>query len=44
LKDNLDGAFPSTKAAGGFVGSSYAIDVPSLGKPSSNIASFDWFE
>jgi xylan 1,4-beta-xylosidase len=44
LKDNLDGTFLSTKTAGGFVGSIYAMYATSIGKPSSNDAAFDWFE
>jgi beta-xylosidase len=44
LKADLDGTFLSTKTAGGFVGSVYAIYATSLGRPSSSTASFDWFE
>jgi alpha-N-arabinofuranosidase len=44
LQDNLDGTFLSTKTAGGFVGSIYAMYATSLGKPSGNTAAFDWFE
>jgi xylan 1,4-beta-xylosidase len=44
LKDNLDGTFLSTKTAGGFAGSIYAMYATSLGKPSHNDAAFDWFE
>jgi xylan 1,4-beta-xylosidase len=44
LKEGLDGTFLSTKAAGGFVGSIYAIYATSLGRPSSNTALFDWFQ
>jgi xylan 1,4-beta-xylosidase len=44
LKADLDGTFLSTQTAGGFVGSIYALYATSLGKPSGNAASFDWFE
>jgi xylan 1,4-beta-xylosidase len=44
LKNGLDGTFLSTKVAGGFVGSIYAMYATSLGKPSGNEAAFDWFE
>jgi alpha-N-arabinofuranosidase len=44
LKEGLDGTFLSTKVAGGFVGSVYAIYGTSLGKPSRNAALFDWFQ
>ena len=44
IKDNVDGTFISTKTAGGFVGSFYAMYATSLGKASNNLASFNWFE
>ena len=44
LKDNIDGTFLSTKTAGGFVGSLFAMYTTSLAKESDNIARFDWFE
>ena len=44
LKDNLDGTFLSTKTAGGFVGSIYAMYATSLGRGSGSAVSFDWFE
>jgi xylan 1,4-beta-xylosidase len=44
LKDNVDGKFLSTRTAGGFVGSMYALYATSTGKPSKNTALFDWFE
>ncbi len=44
LRDNIDARFLSTKIAGGFVGCVYALHATSLGKPSDNLAHFDWFE
>ena len=44
LKENVDATFLSTRVAGGFVGCVYALYATSLGKPSQNIAYFDWFE
>ncbi|MEI9942979.1 MAG: hypothetical protein WDN26_02050 [Chitinophagaceae bacterium] len=44
LKDNVDGAFLSTKVAGGFVGSMFALYATSNGDQTSSSASFDWFE
>ena len=44
LKDSVDASYLSTKVAGGFVGSLYAMYATSLGAPSGNRASFDWFE
>lgn len=44
LKDEVDASFLSTKVAGGFVGCFYALYVTSLGKPSENIAHYDWFK
>ncbi|MEJ2542715.1 MAG: glycoside hydrolase family 43 protein [Calditrichaceae bacterium] len=44
LKDNVDGTFLSTKKAGGFVGSFFAMYATSQGVKSENIAQFDWLE
>ena len=44
LQQNVDARFLSTKQAGGFVGTIYAMYTTSLGKESNNTASFDWFE
>jgi len=44
LKDNVDATFLSTRVAGGFVGCMYALYATSVGKPSQNVALFDWFE
>lgn len=44
LKGNVDAKFLSTKVAGGFVGSMYALYATSLGKPSNATTYFDWFE
>jgi alpha-N-arabinofuranosidase len=44
LKDGVDGKFLSTKDAGGFVGSMFAMYASSGGKTSSSIAAYDWFE
>jgi len=44
LKDSIDARFLSTRLAGGFVGSMYALYATSLGKSSKNTAYFDWFE
>jgi alpha-N-arabinofuranosidase len=44
LQDKVDARFLSTKIAGGFGGSVYALYVTSLGRPSENAAQFDWFE
>ena len=44
LKDNVDGKFLSTKVAGGFVGSMFALYATTLGKESKSKAYFDWFE
>jgi xylan 1,4-beta-xylosidase len=43
LKD-VDARFLSTKTAGGFVGSVYALYATSNGKNSNNKAYYDWFE
>jgi len=44
LKDNLDGKFLSTKIAGGFVGSMFALYATSQGKETKSKAYFNWFE
>ncbi|MFO7445961.1 MAG: glycoside hydrolase family 43 protein [Ignavibacteriaceae bacterium] len=44
LKDNVDAAFLSTRAAGGFVGCMYAMYATSLGTQSNNTAYYNWFE
>ncbi|MEI9806909.1 MAG: glycoside hydrolase family 43 protein [Bacteroidota bacterium] len=44
LADKQDGKFLSTKDAGGFVGSVFALYATSSGKESSKKAYFDWFE
>lgn len=44
LKDGVDASFLSTKVAGGFVGSLFALYGTSAGEPTSSIASYDWFE
>jgi xylan 1,4-beta-xylosidase len=48
LKADVDGKFLSTKVAGGFasnfVGCTIGLYATSLGKASSNKASYDWFE
>lgn len=44
LNDNIDAKPLSTKVAQGFVGCLYAMYATSEGKPSTNTASFDWFE
>lgn len=44
LKDNVDASFLSTKVAGGFVGSLFAMYGTSNGQPTSSVASYDWFE
>ncbi len=44
LQDNVDGRFLSTRVAGGFVGCVYALYATSLGKPSENLAYFNWFD
>jgi alpha-N-arabinofuranosidase len=44
LKDNVDAAFLSTRVAGGFVGSLYALYATSMGTPTSRSATFDWLE
>jgi xylan 1,4-beta-xylosidase len=44
LADNQDGKFLSTRVAGGFVGSVFALYATSSGKESNNKAYFNWFE
>lgn len=44
LKAGLDGKLLSTKEAGGFVGSMYAMYATSNGSPSNNKVYFRWFE
>lgn len=44
LKEGVDAKFLSTRGAGGFVGSMYALYASSGGKPGNSIAYFDWFE
>jgi len=44
LKDNVDAKFLSTKTAGGFVGSMYALYATSSGEKTENKANFNWFE
>lgn len=44
LADKLDGKFLSTKIAGGFVGSLFALYTTSIGMESNNKAYFNWFE
>ena len=44
LKDEVDGKFLSTETVGGFVGCVFGMYATSLGKPSTSIAYFDWFE
>jgi len=44
LKDDVDAKFLSTKTAGGFVGSMYALYSTSLGEKTSNKVYFNWFE
>jgi alpha-N-arabinofuranosidase len=44
LKEGVDATWLSTRVAGGFVGSMYAMYATSSGKVSTNTASYDWFE
>lgn len=44
LKDKLDGKYLSTKVAGGFVGSLFALYATSSGKPSTNKTTFSWLK
>ncbi len=43
LAKNVDGKFLSTKIAGGFVGSFFAMYATSNGAPTTNNATFNWF-
>jgi xylan 1,4-beta-xylosidase len=44
LKDGVDASFLSTKVAGGFVGSLFALYGTSDGELTTSIATYDWFE
>jgi alpha-N-arabinofuranosidase len=44
LKENLDATFLSVRIPQDFTGCVFAMYATSLGKPSNNIASYDWFE
>lgn len=44
LKENIDARFLSTREAGGFVGCMYAMYATSLGRKSTSMVNFDWFE
>jgi xylan 1,4-beta-xylosidase len=44
LKDGVDASFLSTKIAGGFVGSLFALYGTSDGEPTTSVATYDWFE
>lgn len=44
LMENADGRYLSTKQAGGFVGTLYAMYTSSAGELSDNMAAFNWFE
>ena len=44
LKDGVDGSFLSTKVAGGFVGSLFAMYATSNGDQTTSSASYNWFE
>lgn len=44
LKLGVDARFLSTKKAGGFVGTIYAMYTTSLGEKSDNVAKFNWFQ
>jgi len=44
LQDNVDGKYLSTQAAGGFIGSLFALYATSSGKPSVNSASYQWID
>lgn len=44
LKDGVDASFLSTKVAGGFVGSLFALYGTSNGEPTTAVATYDWFE
>ncbi len=44
LKDKVDAKFLSTKQAGGFVGTIYAMYATSNGTETTNTVSYEWFE
>jgi alpha-N-arabinofuranosidase len=44
LKEGVDATWLSTRVAGGFVGSMYAMYATSSSKMSTNTASYNWFE
>jgi alpha-N-arabinofuranosidase len=44
LLENADGRILSTDVAGGFVGAYIGMYASSNGRPSKNVADFDWFE
>ncbi|ALJ01084.1 xylan 1,4-beta-xylosidase [Rufibacter tibetensis] len=44
LKDKVDGEYLSTRVAGGFVGVVLGLYATSNGQPSTNKATFDWFD
>jgi xylan 1,4-beta-xylosidase len=44
LKNNVDGKYLSTQAAGGFIGSLFALYATSSGQQSDNTASFKWLD
>jgi len=44
LKKDVDGKYLSTQAAGGFIGSLFALYATSSGQPSDNNASFKWID
>jgi xylan 1,4-beta-xylosidase len=44
LKDKVSAKFLSTKDAGGFVGSLFAMYASSMGMQTKSVAEYDWFE
>lgn len=44
LKEGVDGSFLSTKVAGGFVGSLFALYGTLNGDATTSVATYDWFE
>jgi alpha-N-arabinofuranosidase len=44
LKKDVDGKYLSTQAAGGFIGSLFALYATSSGQPGDNTASFKWID
>ena len=44
LSKDVDGKYLSTQAAGGFIGSLFAMYATSSGQPSDNTASFSWLD